>query len=431
MPEGQNTQPSAYRSWKSANAASNFGWITTAVYVAFMGFFLGAQDEASEIIGISSPAVWKTLLVVAGLSFAGGVSMSVASVTAKKHLGVSYGEDRVRFARLGGFDVGRIPMLLVQLALFGLYWLTLNTGSDMIGPLRRPWVYLLTSTLIGLLITKVVAVHHFARVAASPGWRARSSTFPPWGIRLIALTSERLELRHGTMFLRLLAAAGCFGLAVAAYLRLGLNDEFVPREVARWGGFGLATALGLAMLLIASSRHIAFDKRAGRVEVRDRHIWGRTSIESLPLHDVSSITAIQETAAGSQLTNIFVNTPRSRFPLIMGARRAASARQHAILIGWFLGVPVYEDETLLAVSPDLSVDDILELIHSTRRSEERQAKRSAADERAMTEATASTARIDQVRRRHPAAFKDLQDSLNRGDTARVEKLMRELHLLDE
>jgi len=367
-----------YRKWKEATDASNFGWLANMAVAAFAGYLIAKRDSASEILGIGSPALWKMLLVVTGLLFAGGIAMSVATGIARKHTGVVYAEDRLAFARLGGLDAGRVPMLVVQLALFGAYWLTSKMADDPIAIGRNPWAFLLGSTAIGLATTKVVAERVFRRHAA-PGSRdrlARGSRLPRVGIRITHLTPDRLELTHGTMLFRALGVAFCYGTALAVYLGAGLTSEageelFGP-TATKWGAISLALAVGSGLLLVTSDRRVVIDKRAGYLETRDRYAWGKISVRRLRLETVTAIVASRQTAGASQLTNVLARSAQSTFPVIIGSRLAANAHEHALVIGRFLDVPVYEDERLLAVSPEQSVADILDVIESAKREARRE-----------------------------------------------------------
>jgi hypothetical protein len=352
----QAVERSRYQKWKEAQDASNTGWVVSGALAGFAGYLIADRDAASEVLGVDSPALWKTLLVVFGLYWAGGLGVGVASMTAHKHTGVVYAEDRKTFALMGGFDVGRVPMLVVQLSLFGAYWLTSRMSSDPLEFARSPWVFLLTSTLIALAATKVVAERVFRRHATggAPRRLARPSRIPLAGIRITALTPSRLELSHGRILFRLLGLAFFYGMALWLFLR--------EPDTKAWVGIALLAVVGTIWGLLPAKRTVVLDRSARVLVARDRYLWRRPSVERHSLRGVSAVVASRETAADSQLTNVFVKVGPSTFPVIIGSRLATNAIEHAAIIGVFLDVPVYEDEKLIAPSPEPSVGDIIELV---------------------------------------------------------------------
>lgn len=350
---------SIYRKWKEANDASNLGWVVSALFVGFLGYLIVEQDATAEILGISSPSRWTTLLIVFGVSLAGGVGMSIASSAGEKYAGIVYLKDRKAFARAGGFDVGRAPMLATQLGLFGVYWLTSQMDPDPLGFARNPWIFLAVSTLVGAVATRVLAVRLFSRQGGHGGQgRPTRAAWLPQGLQITALSADRLELAHRTALFRILGAAFCYGVSLIIYL--GGPDW------KEWFAIAVFLVLGTGTLLLASSRYAVFDKAADYLETRERHAWGKTTVERLPLHDISAIVESRETMGDSQLTNIFAKVGESRYPVILGSRLAIRTHEDALVMGHFLDVPVYEDEKLIARSPEPTLGDIVELAEEVR-----------------------------------------------------------------
>jgi hypothetical protein len=363
--EGSSGRMSRYRRWRSATDASNFAWPANIVFALFAGYLIADQGTVAKILGMGSPELWKTLLLVGGLLLATVFAMQVASSTARRHTGILDVEDPVAFVRLGGFDIGRVPMLIVQLGVFGIYWLTWEESSDPLGYARRPSVFLLISTLLGLIATWVIAEQHFRRHARSAGAPRRVFRTPRMGARVTSLSADRLELSHPKRLLQVLGAAFCFSGTVSIYLNVG--NWTSSRGTTHWIAFAYVTLLGCACLLVARTRRVVFNKRAGYLETSDRFVWRRVAVKRLPLHEVSAIVVSRSTMGPSQLTNIVARIGGSTVPIVVGSRLAANARKLALTVGRFLDVPVYEDEQLLAVSADLSVSDVLDMVEDVKR----------------------------------------------------------------
>jgi hypothetical protein len=354
---------------------SNFGWIVNVAYFAFAGYLFADRRGSSHILGGGSPAVWKAFAVVGGVLAAQGLGMLISLAAAGRHRGTVLSGDAAGLA--ASIDFGRLPVLLAQLGVFGIFWMTLESWPGVLRGARNPWVYLLSSTLIGLAATAIVAEHHF-RAAAGPSPKLRRRWRFPGGVRVTELTASRLVLSQQSMPIRVAAAVLCFGLAAECYLKAGISEvsptvtRWIGETASTWIGVVFFALLGCVMLGVASSLRVVFDKRADLIEMRGRFAWGRTVVRRVPLSVVSAITVRTETMGASQLINVVAHVGEAELPVIIGSRRPANARGHALAIGRFLDVPVREASRLLTLSPDISVSDILDAIDDVKHGGEEQ-----------------------------------------------------------
>jgi hypothetical protein len=361
-PPSEHSNRSRNRSRGKTTAYSNFGWILNAVLAAFVGYLFADRQGSSAILGISSPTLLRTILVVVGLLAAQSLGMLVA-LTARGRRARS--DDPGDVARVGAsIDLGQLPMVLAQLGVFGAFWAVSRREPDLLGSARNPWTYLVSSTLIGLVAIAILARRRgrAGEVSLLPRQKPRL----PFGIRVTELTDSRLGLSHRSAVARLIAAVFCFGFALFGYLggsiEGGPATEWIGATATRWVAIAFLSLLGCVVLLFASNRQVVFDKTADRIYIRDRFAWGKTVRRALALADVSGVVVYRETAGASLLINILVRIGKSTFPVIVGSRLPANAREHALVIGRFLDVPVYEEDRLLAVSPDMSVSEIIDVI---------------------------------------------------------------------
>jgi hypothetical protein len=147
--------PTTYDLWKKAQEKTYLGSWPTAAQLAFFGYLAANKEQAGQVLGFTSTAVFIALVLLMGLAAAIGVSVSSAVCYA--YTGIVYGKDREAFALAGGFDVGRVPILVAQAGMYGLYWWTSQMTPDPITFLRGPWLFLAVTTVVGLVLTAVVS----------------------------------------------------------------------------------------------------------------------------------------------------------------------------------------------------------------------------------------------------------------------------------
>ena len=133
-----------------------------------MAYFLANRSASGAVLGLYSPPLWESLLILAGVLFASGLAMGASAFVIYRRTGVVYARDRVRFSRMGGFDIGRVPMLAAQLGVFCAFLVTERFRPDVLGGARTPWIYLLSSTLLGLMAVVLLAWHNFRPEVESP-----------------------------------------------------------------------------------------------------------------------------------------------------------------------------------------------------------------------------------------------------------------------
>lgn len=151
------------------------GWIVNGVLAVFIAYFIAYWPRSGAILGLNSSPLWEPLLILAGVLFASGLGMGASGLVVYRCTGVVYARDRVRFARMGGFDIGRVPMLTAQMAVYCVFLVTARFRPDVLGGARTPSIYLLASTLAGLMAVVLIAWHHFRPGADSLAARAESA----------------------------------------------------------------------------------------------------------------------------------------------------------------------------------------------------------------------------------------------------------------
>jgi hypothetical protein len=149
---------SPYEKWKEADGKTYFGpWYMLGL-TAFYGYLIANRAQAAPAVGLAADAVWLQLLLLAALFFTGSFAMSVSSVLCYHYTGIVYTKDRKGFALAGGFDVGRVPMLLAQAGVFFLYWFTASMTPDPLASVRNPWIVLGLAFGVGLIFTVITGV---------------------------------------------------------------------------------------------------------------------------------------------------------------------------------------------------------------------------------------------------------------------------------
>lgn len=101
------------------------------------------QPELFDILGGQGTwDPWKTLAYVVLIMIVSNTAISGASGAYTSHTGRVYTEDRIGFAKAGGYDIGRIMQLVALLLLLGIF-----AAFDRVpvlepyGHWRRPWVF--------------------------------------------------------------------------------------------------------------------------------------------------------------------------------------------------------------------------------------------------------------------------------------------------
>ncbi len=159
-------QESVYAKWKDAQGKTYTGWMATAAKLGFYAYLIADPEITMKVFGLSSPAKWKILLWLVAFHLGASLSMSVSGGLVSKYTGIVYAHDRAGFAKAGGYDVGYWSPLAAQLGLFGVYWWTaLGWDTDPIAVARSPWIYLLVTTVLGMLLTWIVGAVVFRAYA--------------------------------------------------------------------------------------------------------------------------------------------------------------------------------------------------------------------------------------------------------------------------
>lgn len=144
---------STYEKLQEAQGKTWLGPLPLIGWVAFYGFLFANRSEAAKAVGLDPASVLYQVLLLIGLGFTGSLAMSVSSVLCHSYTGIVYTEDRKAFALAGGFDIGRVPMLLVQAGVFFLYWYTVSLNPDPLASIRHPVIVLVLASGGGLLLT--------------------------------------------------------------------------------------------------------------------------------------------------------------------------------------------------------------------------------------------------------------------------------------
>jgi hypothetical protein len=275
-----------------------------------------------------------------------------------------YAEDRKAFALAGGFDIGRGPVLALQLLLFGGAWATTKLDHDPLGFARSPWVYLGVSAALGLLATYLFA----ERVFGGRTRRRSGSGGFALGPRITFLTGQRLELTQRTIPLRLAGGALLYGGAVYVFV-----------AADGWRAYAGAALVGLIATIpvaVASDSHVVVDKRAGQLLRMTRNVWrrGRVEVLAVPLDRITAVVSEHQAMATSHLVNVCVRADGHDVRVVDGARMLARARNIAGTIGTFLEVPVIEDDRLLAPDPELPLVELPKTLEGMMREAQRRGR---------------------------------------------------------
>lgn len=358
-----NSLSANYRSWRSAWAISNLGWYANVFSATFVGYLGADRQGSAAVLGMGAPTIGKSSLAVTGVLAARLIAGALGLIITSTLRGRAGAEDATTSPFVGAIDVGQVPLIAAQLGVFGVFWLTSQFPADVLNGARTLGVYLLSSTVIGFTATATAAARHATR---PPETRFRQRL--PIGVRVTGLTADRLVVTQQSMVLRLAAAGLMFWWALSVGLNARLAAQILVSSSVtdRWIGAGYLTIVGCGAFFTAGNRRVVFDRAACRIEIRNRWIWRRATVTPVSLAGSSAVVVRHEVAGPSRLTNVSIRTGGGLVPVIIGSRLAKNARGHALVIGRFLDVPVYEEDTLLSVSDDVSVSDIIDIIDDLR-----------------------------------------------------------------
>lgn len=143
-------------------------------WVGLLGLGKRWQPELFDIIGAQSTwDPWKTLAYVVLIMFVSNFAMSGASVAYSTYTGRVYTEDRIGFAKAGGYDIGHIVQLVAVLLLLGIFAaLDRVPFLEPYGHWRRPWVFAVVLTFLSFLLGMAIASGVYRARFGAPRKRA-------------------------------------------------------------------------------------------------------------------------------------------------------------------------------------------------------------------------------------------------------------------
>lgn len=138
---------------QALNAAYVPRWLSSILAFAFYGFLLVKPDIASTVLGLGGARFWTVLLWVGALFVALGFGTMVCAtfigpLLFHRFTGISYRNDRLSFARAGGYDVNGLTPIGAQIVLFAVWWAIPAEGA--INSLRSGWIFVLLSLLLSI-----------------------------------------------------------------------------------------------------------------------------------------------------------------------------------------------------------------------------------------------------------------------------------------
>lgn len=155
---------------QALNAAYLPRWLSSVLALIFYGFLLVKPEITAAVLGLHSAGFGNILLWVGGLFLAlmpGAMICStyIGPVLFHRFTGIYYRQDRLSYARAGGFDVNGMAGIGSQILMFGVWWAI--PAQTSLNAARSGWGFILLSLLLSIgmasFIYSILFIRHGRR----------------------------------------------------------------------------------------------------------------------------------------------------------------------------------------------------------------------------------------------------------------------------
>lgn len=141
-------------------------WLDSLVSLGFFIFLVVDRETTARVLDLSSGSFGTVLLWTLVAFAAAGASTFfthtyIGPMLFYARTGISYREDRMAYARAGGYDFDRLVPRLALIGLFGVLWATSDSTSDPVGFVRSGWGYALSTFVVTIVLTIAVCIVGF------------------------------------------------------------------------------------------------------------------------------------------------------------------------------------------------------------------------------------------------------------------------------
>lgn len=156
----------------AANKAYLPRWLHDVLWLGFYAFVLVKFGITSQALGLRSTGFGSVAAWVGAMFASWCLCLFITHTFVGPALfysftRISYRSDRMAYARAGGYDADKWPILLTQAGLFGFYWWTSRTEPDPIAFARGGWGFILSSVVLAIPLTTIVCSIAFSSFARS------------------------------------------------------------------------------------------------------------------------------------------------------------------------------------------------------------------------------------------------------------------------
>jgi hypothetical protein len=136
-------------------------WVQTIAYAAIQIFLLINYNMTSQVLGINPSSfiwvlVWLFVLYVVLYIIIGIVVTSIGHSLFYKYTGTIYVKNRMEYAYTGAYDLERLHAMIAQIAVFGIFWWTLQMDVDPIANIRSGWFFVLSCCVISIVLSVIL-----------------------------------------------------------------------------------------------------------------------------------------------------------------------------------------------------------------------------------------------------------------------------------